>query len=102
MRGAHVEHVAHVRDARRVPAGNVRVKVLQVTEEPAHVGDARDIQGANNSNTVIFIYNSMIYETRRRKKNNTKKQRSKRKTKKNKARAKLPRDTNHPLVRLAC
>eukprot|EP00964_Phaeocystis_antarctica_P089533 scaffold57163_cov58-Phaeocystis_antarctica.AAC.2 len=43
MRGAHPEHVAHVRDAGRVPAGNVRVEVLQVVEEEAHVGDARDV-----------------------------------------------------------
>eukprot|EP00964_Phaeocystis_antarctica_P024100 scaffold13486_cov55-Phaeocystis_antarctica.AAC.4 len=40
---ADPEHVAHVRDARRVPAGNVHVKVLQVIEEVAHVGDARDV-----------------------------------------------------------
>ena len=43
MRGAHVEHVAHVRDAGRIPAGNVRVEVLQVIEELAHVGDPRDV-----------------------------------------------------------
>jgi len=30
---AHEEHVAHVRDAGRVPAGNVRVEILQVPEE---------------------------------------------------------------------
>jgi hypothetical protein len=43
MRGAHLEHVAHGRDAGGVPAGNVRVEVLQVIEEGAHVGDCRDV-----------------------------------------------------------
>eukprot|EP00964_Phaeocystis_antarctica_P129381 scaffold93231_cov69-Phaeocystis_antarctica.AAC.1 len=43
MRGAHPEHAVHVRDAGRVPAGNVRVEILQVIEELAHVGDARDV-----------------------------------------------------------
>eukprot|EP00964_Phaeocystis_antarctica_P133610 scaffold97822_cov51-Phaeocystis_antarctica.AAC.2 len=43
MRGAHDEHEVHVRDAGRVPAGNVLVEVLQVVEEVAHVGDARDV-----------------------------------------------------------
>ena len=34
-----------------MPAGNVRIEVLQVLEEPAHVGDARDVpigEGAVN------------------------------------------------------
>jgi hypothetical protein len=39
---AHVEHVVHGRDAGGVPAGNVRVEILRVIEEPAHVGDGRD------------------------------------------------------------
>eukprot|EP00964_Phaeocystis_antarctica_P136651 scaffold101108_cov39-Phaeocystis_antarctica.AAC.1 len=43
MRRAHPEHGVHGCDAGRVPAGNVRVKVLQVIEEVAHVGDARDV-----------------------------------------------------------
>ena len=38
-RRAHVEYVLHVRDLGGVPAGNVRVEVLQLTEEVAHVGD---------------------------------------------------------------
>ena len=42
-RGAHSEHGVHGRDAGRVPVGNVRVEVLQVVEEVAHVGDGRDI-----------------------------------------------------------
>eukprot|EP00964_Phaeocystis_antarctica_P038033 scaffold21758_cov46-Phaeocystis_antarctica.AAC.5 len=43
MRGAHEEHAVHGCDAGRVPVGYVRVKVLQVVEELAHVGDARDV-----------------------------------------------------------
>eukprot|EP00964_Phaeocystis_antarctica_P032600 scaffold18453_cov65-Phaeocystis_antarctica.AAC.4 len=42
-RGAHPEHLVHVRHAGGVPIGNVRVEVLQVREEPAHVGDGRDV-----------------------------------------------------------
>eukprot|EP00964_Phaeocystis_antarctica_P061667 scaffold36871_cov49-Phaeocystis_antarctica.AAC.2 len=42
-RRAHVEHLLHVRDLGCVPIGNVRVKVLQVIEELAHVGDGRDV-----------------------------------------------------------
>eukprot|EP00964_Phaeocystis_antarctica_P036931 scaffold21085_cov44-Phaeocystis_antarctica.AAC.1 len=46
-RRAHVEHPVHVRDAGCVPTGNVRVEILQVIviviEEPAHVGDGRDV-----------------------------------------------------------
>eukprot|EP00964_Phaeocystis_antarctica_P012644 scaffold6966_cov30-Phaeocystis_antarctica.AAC.1 len=42
-RGAHPEHIAHVRDAGRVPAGDVLVEVLQVVEEAPHVGDGRDV-----------------------------------------------------------
>ena len=38
-RSAHLEHGVHGRDAGGIPAGNVRVKALQVLEEPAHVGD---------------------------------------------------------------
>eukprot|EP00964_Phaeocystis_antarctica_P001988 scaffold1038_cov49-Phaeocystis_antarctica.AAC.2 len=34
--GAHLEHLG-------LPVGNVRVEVLQVVEEVAHVGDARDV-----------------------------------------------------------
>eukprot|EP00964_Phaeocystis_antarctica_P141544 scaffold106602_cov51-Phaeocystis_antarctica.AAC.2 len=49
MRGAHPEHVAHVRDTGRIPARNVRVKVLHVVEEPAHVGDARDVPVGNGA-----------------------------------------------------
>ena len=41
--GAHVEHEGHICDVGRVPAGNVRVEVLQVVEEPVHVGDGRDV-----------------------------------------------------------
>ena len=36
---AHPEHRAHVRDAGGIPAGYVRVEVLQEMEEVAHVGD---------------------------------------------------------------
>jgi len=42
-RGAHEEHEAHGRDLGGVPAGNVRVEVLQVLEEAFHVGDGRDV-----------------------------------------------------------
>ena len=42
-RGAHLEHCIHGRDAGGVPAGNVRVEVLQVIEELVHVGDGRDV-----------------------------------------------------------
>ena len=38
-RGAHPEHLVHGRDLGGVPAGNVRVEVRQLIEEPAHVGD---------------------------------------------------------------
>eukprot|EP00964_Phaeocystis_antarctica_P066232 scaffold40007_cov43-Phaeocystis_antarctica.AAC.2 len=41
-RGAHLEHLLHVRDARGVPAGYVRIEVPQGIEELLHVGDARD------------------------------------------------------------
>ena len=41
--GLHLKHARHACDAGGVPAGNVRVKVGQVLEEPAHVGDARDV-----------------------------------------------------------
>ena len=40
--GAHPEHAVHARDAGGVPAGDVRIEVVQVDEEPAHVGHARD------------------------------------------------------------
>ena len=36
---AHPEHLTHVCDAGGIPVGNVRVDVLQVVEEPVHVGD---------------------------------------------------------------
>eukprot|EP00964_Phaeocystis_antarctica_P058053 scaffold34414_cov60-Phaeocystis_antarctica.AAC.8 len=39
-RGAHPEHALHGRDLGGVPVGNVRVEILQVLEEVAHVGDA--------------------------------------------------------------
>eukprot|EP00964_Phaeocystis_antarctica_P096873 scaffold63096_cov53-Phaeocystis_antarctica.AAC.4 len=48
-RGAHVEHVFHVRDPGGVPAGNVRVEILQVLEEVAHVGDGRDVPVGNGA-----------------------------------------------------
>ena len=41
--GAHIEHAEHGCDAEGVPAGNVRVEVLQLIEEGAHVGDGRDV-----------------------------------------------------------
>ena len=41
--GAHLKHLVHVCDFRRVPAGYVRVEVLQVREDLAHVGDGRDV-----------------------------------------------------------
>ena len=40
--GAHLEHVLHVRDAGGIPVGDVRIEILQVIEELAHVGDGRD------------------------------------------------------------
>eukprot|EP00964_Phaeocystis_antarctica_P012385 scaffold6827_cov55-Phaeocystis_antarctica.AAC.6 len=40
-RGAHLEHGDHVRDAGRIPIGNVRVEILQAFEEVAHIGDGR-------------------------------------------------------------
>eukprot|EP00964_Phaeocystis_antarctica_P099930 scaffold65681_cov57-Phaeocystis_antarctica.AAC.1 len=40
--GAHLEHVAHVRDAGGIPVGNVRIEILQIVEEVAHVRDGRD------------------------------------------------------------
>eukprot|EP00964_Phaeocystis_antarctica_P068213 scaffold41323_cov42-Phaeocystis_antarctica.AAC.2 len=58
MRGAHLEHVAHVRDAGRVPAGNVLVEILQSIEEVAHVGDARDVpvgDGAVRRNSGCLV-----------------------------------------------
>ena len=41
-RGAHVEHLDHGRNLGRIPAGYVRIEVIQVVEEVAHVGDGRD------------------------------------------------------------
>eukprot|EP00964_Phaeocystis_antarctica_P057099 scaffold33741_cov63-Phaeocystis_antarctica.AAC.10 len=41
-RGAHPEHLPHVRDAGGVPAGDVRIEVLQAPEELLHVGHGRD------------------------------------------------------------
>eukprot|EP00964_Phaeocystis_antarctica_P060962 scaffold36380_cov50-Phaeocystis_antarctica.AAC.2 len=38
-RGAHPEHIAHACDAGGIPAGDVRVEVLQAIEKVAHVGD---------------------------------------------------------------
>eukprot|EP00964_Phaeocystis_antarctica_P067363 scaffold40776_cov38-Phaeocystis_antarctica.AAC.2 len=35
--------MAHVRDARGIPVGNVRIEKGQAIEEPAHVGDGRDV-----------------------------------------------------------
>ena len=49
---AHVKHVLHAPDAGRVPAGDVRVEVAQVEEEPAHVGHARDAPVGNGA--VVF------------------------------------------------
>ena len=42
-RGADRKHLAHVRDAVGIPAGYIRVEVLQVIEEPTHIGDGRDV-----------------------------------------------------------
>eukprot|EP00964_Phaeocystis_antarctica_P024073 scaffold13469_cov65-Phaeocystis_antarctica.AAC.2 len=42
-REAHLKHVAHVCDAGGIPARNVRIEVAQLKEEPAHVGDGRDV-----------------------------------------------------------
>eukprot|EP00964_Phaeocystis_antarctica_P045981 scaffold26514_cov53-Phaeocystis_antarctica.AAC.4 len=47
--GAHQEHVAHVCDTGGVPAGYVRVEVPQVIEDPAHVGDGRDVPADDGS-----------------------------------------------------
>eukprot|EP00964_Phaeocystis_antarctica_P047609 scaffold27545_cov52-Phaeocystis_antarctica.AAC.1 len=41
--GAHIEHLLHGCDAGGIPVGNVRIEVPQVREEPAHVGDGRDV-----------------------------------------------------------
>eukprot|EP00964_Phaeocystis_antarctica_P086734 scaffold54948_cov49-Phaeocystis_antarctica.AAC.2 len=37
------EHLGHGRDARGFPVGDVRIEIPQVLEEPAHVGDGRDV-----------------------------------------------------------
>ena len=42
-RGSHPEHLVHGRDAGRIPIGYVRVEILQVIDELAHVGDGRDV-----------------------------------------------------------
>ena len=43
---AHSKHVAHVRDAGGIPAGDVGVEVAQIDEEVAHVGHARHVPAA--------------------------------------------------------
>eukprot|EP00964_Phaeocystis_antarctica_P011003 scaffold6041_cov54-Phaeocystis_antarctica.AAC.3 len=48
-RRAHEEHAVHVCDAGGIPAGDVRVEVIQVREEPAHVSDSRDIPVGDGS-----------------------------------------------------
>eukprot|EP00964_Phaeocystis_antarctica_P160679 scaffold132481_cov45-Phaeocystis_antarctica.AAC.1 len=58
-RGAHAEHAGHGCDARGIPAGYVRVEVLQLIEERAHVGDGRDIpvgDGAVRRNGRIRVF----------------------------------------------
>ena len=55
----HLEHLAHVRDAGGVPAGNVRIEVLQAVEEPTHVGDGRDVpvgDGTVRRRSTIRVY----------------------------------------------
>ena len=47
--GAHVKHGAHGCDAGGVPVGDIRVEVLQVREELAHVGDGRDVPVGNGA-----------------------------------------------------
>eukprot|EP00964_Phaeocystis_antarctica_P018533 scaffold10238_cov45-Phaeocystis_antarctica.AAC.3 len=42
-RGAHVEHVVHVRDAGGVPVGNVRIEIIQAIEDVTHFSDGRDV-----------------------------------------------------------
>ena len=42
-RGAHQKHPAHGCDFGGIPIGDVRVEILQVVEEVAHVGDCRDV-----------------------------------------------------------
>jgi hypothetical protein len=44
--GMHLKHAFHVRDLIGFPAGNVRVEAGQVSEDAAHVGDARDVPAA--------------------------------------------------------
>jgi hypothetical protein len=48
-RGAHVKHEGHVRDARGVPVGNIRIEILQFDEKAAHVGDGRDVPVGNGA-----------------------------------------------------
>eukprot|EP00964_Phaeocystis_antarctica_P061635 scaffold36844_cov58-Phaeocystis_antarctica.AAC.1 len=38
-----MEHGLHGCDAGGIPVGNVRIEILHVIEEPAHVGDGRDV-----------------------------------------------------------
>ena len=52
--GAHVEHVAHVRDAGCVPTGYVRVEILQVREEVAHIGDGRDVPFGDGAALSVY------------------------------------------------
>eukprot|EP00964_Phaeocystis_antarctica_P149895 scaffold117165_cov54-Phaeocystis_antarctica.AAC.4 len=47
--GAHPEHAVHGCDAGGVPVGDIRVEVLQVREELAHVGDGRDVPVGNGA-----------------------------------------------------
>jgi hypothetical protein len=47
--GTYLEHVTHVRDAGGFPFRNIRVEVLHATEEPAHVGDGRDVPVGNGA-----------------------------------------------------
>ena len=51
-RGAHPEHAVHVNDAGGIPIGDVRVEVLQVIEEVAHVGDGLCSLGAIRASLV--------------------------------------------------
>jgi len=50
---AHQEHVVHACDAGGVPTRNVGIEVTQGIEEPAHVGDARDVPVGDGA-VIIF------------------------------------------------
>ena len=66
-RGAHIEHAVHGRDLGRVPAGNVRVEVLQVVEEPVHMSVmAETSQSAMGPHVAVAAVWLALYASRGR------------------------------------